>query len=195
MINAVVINGAHRSPSTCHTTASAAANLLSQHVPTRQIDVLRPSIDSLLNPMDCPELAHERHTIERTHLIVIVSPVYHAGCSGLTKLYLDRLDRRAFTDKIVGLIGVAGSNNHTLALWNSLAPVAAVMGAAHVSRGVTLATDDWDTPGVLQAASCDRLTHAIARLVLLARAHQTSMAELLSGRTHPALADEMRALS
>ncbi|MFI0980550.1 NADPH-dependent FMN reductase [Streptomyces sp. NPDC021093] len=89
-------------------------------------------------------IADAVHRCQRAKLMCVVTPVYNAGYSGATKLFLDAIPAGTL-DATVLPVGTVGTELHGLALAYSLVPVLQALGAPHVLRPVSVSPHDWHT--------------------------------------------------
>lgn len=80
----------------------------------------------------------------RAELLCVVTPVYNAGYSGATKLFLDAIPAGTLNATVLP-VGTVGSERHGLALTYSLVPVLQALGAPHVLTPVTVSSGAWVT--------------------------------------------------
>ena len=106
--------------------------------------------------------------------VVAVSPVFNASYSGLFKMFVDALPVGSLDGVPVLLGATGGSARHSLVLEHALRPLFAYLRATTTSTGVFAATEDWGSPGELDA----RVDRAGRELAVL-----------LTGAARPAVAD------
>ncbi|MFJ2297165.1 CE1759 family FMN reductase [Streptomyces sp. NPDC087894] len=75
--------------------------------------------------------------------VIVVSPVYTAGLSGLFKSFFDILDNDLIVAKPTVLAATAGSARHALVIDGQLRPMLAFMRALTVPTSVFAAPEDW----------------------------------------------------
>jgi FMN reductase len=76
--------------------------------------------------------------VEMAPAVVIITPVYKASYSGVTKVFLDLLPQRGLAGKVILPLAVGGSLAHVLTLDYALRPVLASLAASHVTAGLFL---------------------------------------------------------
>jgi len=108
--------------------------------------------------------------------LVVVSPVFNASYSGLFKLFVDALPVGSLDSVPVLLGATGGSARHSLVIEHALRPLFAYLRATTTSTGVFAATEDWGSPGELDA----RIERAGRELAVLVGG---------SGRARPAAVD------
>src|SRR5262249_12100969 len=86
-------------------------------------------------------VARALSSIENADGVLVVTPTHHASYSGLVKLFLDLLPKRALAGKAVLPLVIVGSRAHVLALDYALLPVLNALGARHIVRGYCLLRD------------------------------------------------------
>jgi FMN reductase len=116
--------------------------------------------------------------------VVAVSPVFNASYSGLFKMFLDALPVGSLDGVPVLLGATGGSARHSLVLEHALRPLFAYLRATTTATGVFAATEDWASPGDLDA----RIERAGRELAVLVAG---------AGRARPAAVDpyDVRAFS
>lgn len=80
--------------------------------------------------------------------IILTSPVYTAGVSGLVKSFLDILDNDLIVAKPTLLSATAGTARHALVIDDQLRPVLAFLRALTVPTSVFAAPEDWGAPAL-----------------------------------------------
>src|SRR5579885_1792751 len=65
---------------------------------------------------DFPAVAMLRHKVSRAHGLILVTPEYHGGMSGVMKNMIDLLDFEHLEGKVVGCISVLGGPSNSNAL-------------------------------------------------------------------------------
>ncbi|MFD7754396.1 CE1759 family FMN reductase [Streptomyces sp. NPDC059757] len=96
--------------------------------------------------------------------VVVSTPVYKAGISGLLKSFADILDNDLLIAKPVILAATAGTSRHAMVVDEQLRPLFAFLRALPVPTSLFAAPEDWG-----QAALGDRIERAATELVLLLR--------------------------
>ncbi|MFH8409688.1 NADPH-dependent FMN reductase [Streptomyces sp. NPDC018019] len=125
-----------------------------------------------------PHLAGAAARLAGADAVVLATPVYKAGCSGLLKTFLDVLPQHALADKVVLPLATGGSPAHVLALDYGLRPVLMSMRPAAVAESCFVpAGRARQGPGGLDAEAGARLDGATARFAALVDAlggHRTA---------------------
>ncbi|MFI6682259.1 NADPH-dependent FMN reductase [Streptomyces sp. NPDC050485] len=93
-----------------------------------------PAAELLRADLDHPQLADAARQFAAADAIVLATPVYKAGCSGLLKSFLDLLPQFALEGKVVLPLATGGSLAHVLALDYGLRPVLMSMKPRAVSE-------------------------------------------------------------
>jgi len=149
-------------------------------------------------------LDHRHPAIERAlaqvagaSALVVATPVYKAGCSGLLKAFLDLLPQDGLKGKVVLPIATAGTLAHALALEYALKPVLSSLGAGYVLGGIYAIDQQvrWSPEAGLQLDSeiSERLNDGLQRLtetmrLLVRPAQWSSDADLVPAGIEPPLA-------
>jgi len=69
-----------------------------------------PFCEGYDDQQDYPDLVKFKQEVAKADALVIGTPEYHGGYSGVIKNAIDLLDRNIFENRIVGLVGVAGGS-------------------------------------------------------------------------------------
>ena len=94
--------------------------------------------------------------------LVVSTPVYKAGPSGLFKSFFDVLDNDLLIAKPVVLAATAGTARHALVADDQLRPLFAYLRALAVPTSLFAAPEDWAEPALNQ-----RVDRAVRELILL----------------------------
>jgi FMN reductase len=94
--------------------------------------------------------------------LVVSTPVYKAGASGLFKSFFDVLDNDLLIAKPVVLAATAGTARHALVADDQLRPLFAYLRALAVPTALFAAPEDWADPALNQ-----RVDRAVRELILL----------------------------
>jgi FMN reductase len=93
-----------------------------------------------------PAVSELKATVLSAQVLVIASPTFKAGVSGLLKLFLDQFDH----DELAGVTTVAmmtgGGPAHSLAVESQLKPVLVEIGASLPTRGLYISGPEVDDP-------------------------------------------------
>lgn len=134
MVSVLVLSG---SPSETSRTASLGdliarklevGGITAKHLMLRNL----PSTDLLSANTEAPEIKQAIDAISAAAGIVILTPIYKASYSGLTKTFLDLLPQFALENKAVFPVATGGTLAHVLALDYALRPVLQSMKPRHV---------------------------------------------------------------
>jgi FMN reductase len=97
--------------------------------------------------------------------VIVATPVYKAGISGLFKSFVDQLDNDLLVAKPTLLAATAGSGRHALVIDDQLRPLFAYMRALTLPTSVFAAPEDWGDTALGQ-----RIQRAATELAVLIRA-------------------------
>lgn len=102
--------------------------------------------------------------VESSDAVIVVTPVYKAGPSGLFKSFLDVLDDDLLVATPVLLAATAGSDRHSLVVDQQLRPLFAYLRALTLPTSVFAIADDWATPefGTRLDRAAVELAHVVA---------------------------------
>ncbi|WP_285114284.1 CE1759 family FMN reductase [Leifsonia sp. fls2-241-R2A-40a] len=98
--------------------------------------------------------------LARADAIIVSTPVYKAGISGLLKSFADVLDNDLLIAKPVVLAASAGTARHAMVVDDHMRPLFAFLRALPVPTSVFVAPEDWGSP-----ALSTRITRAATELV------------------------------
>ncbi|MDA8438608.1 MAG: NAD(P)H-dependent oxidoreductase, partial [Propionibacterium sp.] len=107
------------------------------------------------------ELAEVVQRVGRSDALVVVTPTFQAGYSGLFKSFIDLIDADMVRGTPVLLAATGGSERHSLMIDHALRPLFAYLGAEPVPTGIFAATSDFGGGESLQ----DRIERAAGELV------------------------------
>jgi FMN reductase len=97
--------------------------------------------------------------------IIVATPVYKAGISGLLKTFVDVLDKDLVVAKPVLLAATGGSPRHALVIDDQLRPLFAYMRALTLPTAIYAAPEDWGSADLGR-----RIERAATELTALVRA-------------------------
>ncbi len=152
-----VLNAGLRVPSSSRLLAERLADAVGAQLagPDLRIVDLRsfahPIMDALLTGFPTGELAEVVQRVGRSDALVVVTPTFQAGYSGLFKSFIDLIDADMVRGTPVLLAATGGSERHSLMIDHALRPLFAYLGAEPVPTGVFAATSDFGGGEGLQA--------------------------------------------
>ena len=132
----LAVSGSPSPVSSTHQVLTLAADRLAgrgHRVETLAVRTL-PAAELLRADLDHPQLADAAEQFAGADAIVLATPVYKAGYSGLLKSFLDVLPQFALEGKVVLPLATGGSLAHVLALDYGLRPVLMSMKPRAVSE-------------------------------------------------------------
>lgn len=97
--------------------------------------------------------------------VIVSSPVYKAGLSGLFKSFVDVMDNDLLVARPMILAATAGSARHAMVLDDQMRPLFAYMRALPVPTSIFAAPEDWGVPDLGR-----RIDRAATELVAFATA-------------------------
>ncbi|AYG82954.1 FMN reductase (NADPH) [Streptomyces hundungensis] len=136
MATILAVSGSPSPVSSTHQVLTLAADRLADRghrVETLAVRTL-PAAELLRADAHHPQLAEAADQFARADAIVLATPVYKAGYSGLLKSFLDVLPQFALEGKVVLPLATGGSLAHVLALDYGLRPVLMSMKPRAVSE-------------------------------------------------------------
>ena len=159
--------------------ASRALREAGEQVEVEVVELREHAVDlahQLVTGFPGTRLGEVLDRVDTADAVVAVSPVFNASYNGLFKLFVDALPVGSL-DGVPVLLGVTGgSARHSLVLEHALRPLFAYLRATTTATSVFAATEDWASPGDLDA----RIERAGRELAVLVAG---------SGRGRPAAVD------
>ena len=162
--------------------AAAAARTLrgdGEQVEVEVVELREHAVDlahQLVTGFPSTRLGEVLDRVASADAVVAVSPVFNGSYSGLFKMFVDALPMGTLDGVPVLLGATGGSARHSLVLEHALRPLFAYLRATTTATGVFAATEDWASPGDLDA----RIERAGRELAVLVAG---------SGRDRPAAVD------
>ncbi|MGW7339042.1 NADPH-dependent FMN reductase [Streptomyces sp. NPDC054808] len=139
----LAVSGSPSPVSSTHRILTLAADRLAERghrVDTLAVRTL-PAAQLLRADANSPGLADAVERLARADAVVVATPVYKAGCSGLLKSFLDVLPQFALAGKVVLPLATGGSLAHVLSLDYGLRPVLMSMKPLAVSESFFVHAD------------------------------------------------------
>jgi FMN reductase len=121
-------------------------------------DIANATVSQLITP----RLRQAIDALAAADGLVVSTPVYKAGASGLFKSFFDLLDNDLLIGKPVILAATAGTARHALVADDQLRPLFAYLRALPVPTSLFAAPEDWADPALNQ-----RSERAARELILL----------------------------
>ena len=137
-------------------------------------DIALDVTKNLLTGFPSPALRTAIETVTGADALIVVTPVFTAGYSGLFKSFFDVLDADSLVGKPVLLGATGGTERHSLVLDYQLRPLFGYLKADPVATGVYAASSDW---GGGEGALQWRIEKAGAELASLAAGRVAAPAE------------------
>lgn len=117
---------------------------------------------ALVSQLTGPKLAKAIAALGESDGIVVSTPVYKAGASGLFTSFFQVLDNDLLIAKPVVLAATAGTARHALVVDEQLRSLFAYMRSVSVPTSLFASTEDWNDPGLNK-----RIDRAALELVVL----------------------------
>ena len=162
-----VLNAGLRVPSSSRLLAERIAEAVGARLAGADLRIVdlrsftHPIMDALLTGFPAGDLAEVVQRVGRSDALVVVTPTFQAGYSGLFKSFIDLLDADMVRGTPVLLAATGGSERHSLMIDHALRPLFAYLGAEPVRTGIFAATSDFGGGEGLQA----RIERAAGELV------------------------------
>src|ERR1700761_2690643 len=118
--------------------------------------------NAVVSQLITPKLREAITALAAADGLVVSTPVYKAGPSGLFKSFFDLLDNDLLIGKPVVLAATAGTSRHALVADDQLRPLFAYLRALPVPTSLFAAPEDWADPALNQRAQ-----RAARELILL----------------------------
>lgn len=168
----VVLSAGISEPSATRMLADRVTDRVSSLAGERQLELLGTTIElrSLASEL-APALASNHFgpgltgaidTLSGADALIVATPVYKAGVSGLLKLFVDLLDNDLLIAKPVMLLATAGTARHALVVDHEMRALFAFMRTVITPTALFVDAEDWGD-GDLQR----RIERAARELVLL----------------------------
>jgi FMN reductase len=171
----VVVSGGTSDPSSTRMLADRIAGRVLERAreqglePTASVIELRPLAADLASAQVTgfppPAVAAAIATLAEADALVVATPVYKAGVSGLVKSFFDVVDQDLLIATPTVLAATAGSSRHALVADEQLRSLFAYLRTLTTPTSVFAAGEDWGSKGL-----DDRVDRAAHELVVLAAA-------------------------
>lgn len=171
----VVVSGGTSDPSSTRMLADRITARVLERATTEGIEVtasvieLRPLAAELASAQVTgfapPAVAAAVATLASADALIVATPVYKAGISGLVKSFFDVVDQDLLIAVPTVLAATAGTSRHALVADEQLRSLLAYLRALSAPTSVFAASEDWGTQ-----ALADRIDRAAHELVVLAAA-------------------------
>ncbi|MFC1411234.1 NADPH-dependent FMN reductase [Streptacidiphilus sp. N1-12] len=140
-MSVVVLVGNPRPQSRTHQAAQLVAESLTGRQADRTVDLAE--LGAALFDPDDPRVAEAVRAVTGADLLVVASPTYKAGYTGLLKLFLDGLPSGGLAGVTAVPLMLGGHWRHSLAAELLLKPLLVELGATVPSRGLFLLDSDY----------------------------------------------------
>lgn len=170
-MTAVIVTAAPRPGSRTTVLAQHIGHSLRDHdFASEWIDVAGLDLNALGSSQTRdPSVRAAIESVLTASVVVVVTPIFQASYSGLLKLFLDALPRRALAGAVVFAVGSAGSSSHTLALSYALTPVLQALGATRLIAPYCAGPEDWCPLEISAAALTDQAADRLCSRLLAVR--------------------------
>ena len=169
----VTVSAGTSEPSTTRMLADRATQavierLRQEHsVTTRTIELAPIAIDiakALVSGLPQTSVMEAVGTLATADGIIVATPVYKAGLSGLFKSFVDLLDDDLLIAKPILLAATAGSARHAMVVDDHLRPLFAFLRALPAPTSLFAAPEDWGSPELSKRT--ERAAGELAALIL-----------------------------
>lgn len=125
-------------------------------------DFAHAIVDNMLTGFPTGDLARLMERVEAADGLVVVTPTFSAGMSGLVKSFFDVVEPGALEGKPVLMAATGGTERHSLVIEYAMRPLFAYLRAVPTTTGVYAATSDFGGDGA--AGLRDRVRRAAGEL-------------------------------
>lgn len=153
----VALSGGLRIPSSSRTLAvdlaEAARSAVASDGGEAEIEIIdlrdhaQAIVDAMLTGFPGGEFAEVVERVTTADALVVVSPTFSAGMSGLAKSFFDVLEPDSLESMPVLLAATGGTERHSLVIEYAMRPLFTYLKAAPVGTGVYAATSDFGGDG------------------------------------------------
>jgi FMN reductase len=145
------------------TVTGAQARGLTVEVAVIELRTLANEIAAaLVSQVNGPGLTDATEKLAAADGLIVATPIYKAGVSGLFKSFFDLLDNDLLIAKPVAMAATAGTARHALVVDEAMRSLFAYMRTLTIPTSVFAATEDWADNGLEQ-----RIDRAALELLLL----------------------------
>lgn len=172
MRNIIAISGGLSSPSSSRTLAEDLAREAAESLRSRgeratvELVELRDHahaiMDNMLTGFPTGEFAELMERLVEADAIIVVTPTFSAGISGLVKSFFDVVEKEKLEGMPVLMAATGGTERHSLVIEYAMRPLFAYLKANPVGTGVYAATSDFGGEGA--AALRGRVQRAATEL-------------------------------
>lgn len=157
MRNIIAISGGLSVPSSSRTLAEDLANATTAALRERgeeaQVEIVElrdhahAIVDNMLTGFPTGEFAELMERVLAADAIVVVTPTFSAGMSGLVKSFFDVVEPEKLEGMPVLMAATGGTERHSLVIEYAMRPLFSYMKANPVGTGVYAATQDFGGEG------------------------------------------------
>lgn len=104
-------------------------------------------VDNMLTGFPTGQFARLMERVLQADALIVVSPTFSAGISGLVKSFFDVIEKDALTSMPVLMAATGGTERHSLVIEFAMRPLFAYLGAHPAATGVYAATSDFGGQG------------------------------------------------
>lgn len=170
----VAISAGTSEPSTTRMIADRSAQATmdrlretGRNVDVRVIELAPIAVEiaqSLVSGLVAPSVQKAIDQLAAADAVIVSTPVYKAGLSGLFKSFIDLLDNDLLIAKPVLLAATAGTSRHAMVVDNDLRPLFAFLRTIPVPTSLFAATEDWGSADL--GKRIDRAAGELAALLI-----------------------------
>lgn len=175
MLKVIAISGGLSSPSSSRVLADdlgrRVADIVDSHGQQVEVETVElrehahAIVDTMLTGFPTGDFARLMERVVGADAVIVVSPTFSAGISGLVKSFFDVVEQGALKGMPVLMAATGGTERHSLVIEYAMRPLFAYLGALPTSTGVYAATSDFGGQGA--TALRQRISRAAEELVAM----------------------------
>lgn len=177
MYKVIAISGGLSNPSSSRVLADDLAHQTELAIASRgegvEVEVVElrehahAIVDNMLTGFPTGEFARLMERVVEADALIVVSPTFSAGMSGLVKSFFDVVEMDALRGMPVLMAATGGTERHSLVIEYAMRPLFSYMGARALVTGVYAATSDFGGEGARGLrARVERAAEELAGMVV-----------------------------
>lgn len=175
MLKVIAISGGLSSPSSSRVLADdlgrRVADIVDSHGQQVEVETVElrehahAIVDTMLTGFPTGDFARLMERVVGADAVIVVSPTFSAGISGLVKSFFDVVEQGALKGMPVLMAATGGTERHSLVIEYAMRPLFVYLGALPTSTGVYAAASDFGGQGA--TALRQRISRAAEELVAM----------------------------
>lgn len=122
-------------------------------------------LDRLFTGFSNESLAEMMKSVEQADGLVLATPIFNTGPSGLFKTFLDILEPGKFDGMPVLLAATGGSDRHSLSIEYSIRPIMTYLHMEPITTSIYASTDDWGRNKDNDTSLNNRISRGVSEFV------------------------------